>query len=109
MKLETVLAGFMVGMELDSKNGSLSGQALDMMLKLVAPECSHKAWTFHGSYTNYVQERDQALTLFAYKDHRFGCLSRGAGVMLHNFNLLEGFLSINPQINNKLACLVREL
>ena len=36
MKLETVLAGFMVGMELDSKNGSLSGQALDMILKLVA-------------------------------------------------------------------------
>ena len=29
--------------------------------------------------------------------------------MLHNFDILEGFLSINPQINNKLACLVREL
>ena len=32
MKLETIRSGFMVGMELDSKNGSLAGQALDMML-----------------------------------------------------------------------------
>ena len=43
MKLETILSGFMVGMELDSKNGSLAGQALDMMHKLVAPEYRHKS------------------------------------------------------------------
>ena len=42
MKVEQVLSKFMVGMELDSKNGSLAGQAIDMVLKLVAPENSHK-------------------------------------------------------------------
>ena len=52
LKLETLLSKFMVGMELDSKNGSLAGQALDMMLKLVAPEYRHKAWNIYGLFTN---------------------------------------------------------
>ena len=43
-KVETVLSHFMVGMELTSKNSSLAGQALDMILKLVAPEYGHKMW-----------------------------------------------------------------
>ena len=47
MKVETILSKFMVGMELESKHGSLSGQALDMMLKLVAPEYSHKQWNYY--------------------------------------------------------------
>ena len=42
MYLEALLSKFMVGMELDTKNGSLAGQALDMMLKLVAPEYHHR-------------------------------------------------------------------
>ena len=42
MKVEQVLSKFMVGMELDSKNGSLARQVIGMMLKLVAPENSHK-------------------------------------------------------------------
>ena len=46
MKVETVLSKFMVTMELDSKNGSLAGQSLDMMLKLVAPEFAHKVSLF---------------------------------------------------------------
>ena len=44
MKLDTLLSRFMCSMLLDSKNGSLSGQALDMMLKLFAPEYKHKSW-----------------------------------------------------------------
>eukprot|EP00731_Ephydatia_muelleri_P011417 Em0006g311a len=56
MKLETILSGFMV---LDSKNRSLAGQALDMMLKLVAPEYKHKSWNYFGLYTNYL-ERERA-------------------------------------------------
>lgn len=109
MKLETILSKFMVGMELDSKNGSLAGQALDMMLKLVAPEYRHKSWNYHGLYTNYVEQRGLELTLFAYKDHRFGCLSRASAVLLNNLDNLTSFLNVNPQISNKLACLVREL
>ena len=39
-----MLAHFMVDIEADSMHGSFAGQALDMMLKLVAPEYSHKQW-----------------------------------------------------------------
>ena len=109
MKVEQILSKFMVGMELDSKNGSLAGQALDMCLKLVAPEYSHKMWNYYQQFTNYLQQKEVNLTLFAYKDQRFGCLSRAAGVLLFNLPYLEQFLSSNPQINNRLACLVREL
>ena len=109
MGLDKILAGFMVGMELDSKHGSLAGQSLDMILKLVAPEYKHKSWNYHGIFTHYCQERGIPLTLFAYKDHRFGCLSRASVVALVNYEALEGFLAANPQISNKLACLVREL
>ena len=47
--------------------------------------------------------------MFAYKDHRFGCLSRAAAVLLHNYDHLPSFLEENPSINNKLACGVHEL
>jgi hypothetical protein len=109
MKLETVLSQFMVGMELDSKSGSLAGQALDMQLKLVAPEYKHKSWNYHGLYTLYLEQRGVELSLFSYKDARFGLLGRASAVLLHNYNHLEYFLSDHPHISNKLACLVREL
>jgi len=47
--------------------------------------------------------------LFAYKDQRFGCLSRAAGVLLFYFDTLTSFLVLNTQITNRLSCLVREL
>ena len=109
MGLDKVLAGFMVGMDLDSKHGSLAGQSLDMILRLVAPEYKHKSWNYHGTYNHFLQERGLDLTLFSYKDQRFGCLSRASAVCLNNYPHIEGFLSTNPQISNKLACLIREL
>ena len=109
MGLDKVLAGFMVGLELDSKHGSMAGQSLDMMLRLVAPEYKHKSWNYYGTYIHYLQERGLDITLFSYKDHRFGCLSRASAVLLMNYDHIEGFLSTNPQISNKLACLIREL
>ena len=69
-------------MELDSKNGSLAGQALDMMLKLVAPEYRHKAWNYYGLLTQYLGQRDIDLMLFSYKYHWVGCLSRPSAVLL---------------------------
>ena len=81
-------------------------QALDMMLKLVAPEYKHKSWNYFGLY---LEQRELDLTLFSYKDHQFGCLSRAAAVPVNNYEHLAGFLSDNPHISNKLACLVREL
>ena len=109
MGLDKLLSKFMCSMELDSKNCSLAGQALDMMLKLVAPEYRHKAWNYYGLFTQYLEQRGVELTLFAYKDHRFGCLSRASAVLIFNYEHIEGFLSSNPQISNKLACLVHEL
>ncbi len=44
MKMDQVLKGFMVDMEMHSKNTSVAGQALDMCLKLVAPEYLDKQW-----------------------------------------------------------------
>ena len=109
MKIDQVLSKFMVSMELDSKNGSLAGQAMDMCLKLVAPEFSHKQWNYYKQYTSFLLQEQVTISLFSYKDNRFGCLSRAAGVLLHNLPHLDLFLSLNPHINNKLACLVREL
>ena len=87
MGLDKLLSKFMCSMELDSKNGSLAGQALYMMLRLVAPEFKHKIWNYYGPFTSFLEQRGVEQTLFAYKDHRFGCLSRAAAV-LFNLNIL---------------------
>ena len=109
MGLPKLLSKFMCLMELDFKNGSLAGQALDMMLRLVAPEYRHKSWNYYGQFTTYLEQRGIPLTLFAYKDQRFGCLSRASAVLLFNIEHIAGFLATNPHICNKLACLIREL
>ena len=38
MKLEHVVKNFMVDIDMDSKQGSFAGRALDMCLRLIAPE-----------------------------------------------------------------------
>ena len=38
MEAEEVVKTFMVDLDYDTKNYSVAGQALDMMLRLVAPE-----------------------------------------------------------------------
>ena len=45
---------------------------------------------------------------FAYKDQRFGCLSRAAAVLLYIKNYLSQWLEKNPHITNRLACIVRD-
>ena len=109
MKVDQVISKFMVSMDLDSKNGSLAGQALDMCLKLVAPEYGHKSWNYNKEFINFLDQKNIKKTLFCYKDQRFGCLSRASAVLLFNLPHLEQFLASNPQISNRLACLVREL
>ena len=109
MKMEQVLKGFMVDMECHSKNTSVAGQALDMCLKLVAPEYAHKPWNRYNEFLVFLKQRQVSSVLFAYKDNRFGCLSRAAAVLLYNYDHLTDFLKQNPHINNRLACLVREV
>ena len=48
MGLDELLSTFICSMELDSKNGSLAGQSLNMMLLLVCPEFKHKSWNYFG-------------------------------------------------------------
>ncbi|QQP49861.1 Hypothetical protein FKW44_010670 [Caligus rogercresseyi] len=78
MKMEQVLQSFMVDLDVDSKNASVAGQALDMCLKLVAPEYSHKPWNRYREFLLFLEQRQVSSVLFSYKDSRFGCLSRAA-------------------------------
>ena len=66
----------MVAIDVDSKHGSLASQALDMMLKLVAPEYSHKMWNNYTEFIEFLRRNNVDKVLFSYKDKRFGCLSR---------------------------------
>ena len=109
MKLEHIVKNFMVDIDMDSNKGSFAGRALDMCLRLVAPEYSHKPWNYNHLYINYLQQVEADMTLFCYKNQRFGCMSKASGVLLQNLPHLKQFLSIHPNINNKLACLVREV
>ena len=109
MKTEQVLKGFMVDLEIDSKNSSLAGQALDICLKLVAGEYAHKPWNRYKEFQLFMQQRGVSSPLFAYKDSRFGCLSRAAAVLLHIYPHLLDYLDQNPGVNNRLACLAREV
>ena len=109
MKMENILSHFMVDLDFNSKNGSFAGQALDMMLKFVAPEFDHMSWNYYKLFDNFLKDNEISNMLFAYKDHRFGCLSRAAAVLLYNYEWLDLFLQTHPQITNRLACLNRNL
>jgi hypothetical protein len=109
MSLDAILAHFMVEMAPDTKHDSIAGQALDMALKLVAPEYDNKMWNKHRLFVDYLKKNDIDDVLFSYKDKRFGCLSRAAAVLLFYWESLSDFLDINSQITNRLSCLVRDL
>ena len=107
MTLEAIFQNFMVDLDFDSKHGSVAGQALDCMLRLVAPELQHKPWNYYSKFALHLQDNGVQQVLFEYKDSRFGCLSRAAGVMVFLLPWMEDFLDENPQITNRLACIVR--
>ena len=65
MNLETVLAKFMVVIDLDSKHHSLASQALDMGLKLVAPEYVEKPWNYYKQHRCYLESKDVDVSLFS--------------------------------------------
>ena len=108
MKLDKIMAHFMVHIEAESKHNCFAAQALDMMLKLVAPEYSSKTWNYNKAFLDFLVKNGAEKVLFSYKDHRFGCLSRAAGVLLYNYSFLNEYLDTNPQITNRLACLMRD-
>ena len=87
----------------------MAGIALDIMLKLIAPEYSHKMWNYYKEFCLYLDTQEVEKVMFANKDQRFGCLSRAAAVLLFLYEHLANFLTENNHIVNKLACLAREL
>ena len=97
MKMDQVLKGFMIDLhvEINTKNSSLAGQALDMCLKLVVPEYSHKPWNRHKYFIHFLEQRNVSSVLFAY---RFGCLSRAVAVLVYNFDHLVEFLIRTPTL-----------
>lgn len=109
MKMDMLVQGFMVDLDVDSKNSSVAGQSIDMCLRLVAPEYNAKPWNKNKEFLLFLEERGVQAVLFSYKDSRFGCLSRAAAVLLYHWGHLQEFLSLNPSVNNRLACLVREV
>ena len=109
MNLEDITKGFLFDLDYNSENRSVARQSLVMMLRLVAPEYSHKPWNRHKQFMVYLKERDLEGHLFCYKDARFGCLSKAAAVAVYNFENIASFLEDFPDLNNRLACLVREV
>ena len=93
--------GCMVNLEIDSKKFSQAGQALDMCLKLIAPENSHKPWNRHERFHSCFGAEECIQCLFAYTDSRFGCLSRAAAVLIYNFDHLEEFLTYSDECKTK--------
>ncbi|KAI4826915.1 hypothetical protein KUCAC02_030345 [Chaenocephalus aceratus] len=83
MKMEQVLQSFMVDLDVDSKNASVAGQALTCASSI---QCAA-----------FLQRQQVWVSLQA------------AAVLIYHFGHLTEFLSQNPHINNRLACLVREV
>ena len=57
MKMEQVLKSFMVDLEVDSKNASVAGQALDLCIKLVTPEYAHSPWNRYKESLLFFEQR----------------------------------------------------
>ena len=69
-------------MVISSKSSSVAGIALDILLKLVAPEFCHKPWNYHKELCLYFKVQNTEPVKFAHRDQRFGCLNRAATVIL---------------------------
>ena len=99
MKMDELVQGFMVDLDVDSKNGSVAGHSIDMCLRLVAPEYNAKPWNKNKQFLQFLDERGAHEVLFSFKDSRFGCLSRAAAVLLFHWNTRRSsWLSPLPSI-----------
>ena len=55
-----------------------------------------------------MKARGKEIYVFALKDARFACLPRCCAMALYHWDDLEDFLAENLDIDNKLACLIRD-
>ena len=106
--VNNILGGFMVQIEQNSKNGSLAGQFVDCITRLVGLELKHKPWNRGEDFKKYCLENDIEFEMFLYKDERFGCFPKACAVVLYMREAVNDFLSSHPDIDNRLACIVRD-
>ena len=56
MKMDELVQGFMVDLDVDSKNGSVAGHSIDMCLRLVAPEYNAKPWNKNKQFLQFLDD-----------------------------------------------------
>ena len=56
----------------------------------------------------FCLENDVEYEMFLYKDERFGCFPKACSVVLHMREAVNDFLLQHPDIDNRLACMVRD-
>ena len=107
--VENILDSFLVTIEKRSKNGSLAGQFVDCITRLVGKELLHKQWNRAKDFEKWCKEAGDHYKMFLYKDERFGCFPKACAVCIYSRDLLNEFLTSHPDIDNKLACIVRDV
>ena len=61
------------------------------------------------SSRSIARSRGVEYKMFLYKDERFGCFPKACAVCLYSRDILQEFLLGHPDIDNRLACLVRDI
>ena len=107
--IKNIMDGFVVEIEYESKNGSIIVQFVDCMTRLVGMELKHKPWNRGMEFKKYCNEQVCSYKMFLYKDERFGCFPKACAVCLYSRDILQDFLLGHPEIDNRLACLVRDI
>ena len=92
-----------------TKNDSIVGQFVDCITRLVGMELKHKPWNRGEEFKRYCTQQELSYEMFLYKDERFGCFPKACAVCIYSKEILKDFLTINTNIDNRLACLVRDI
>ena len=87
----------------------LAGQFVDCITSLVGEEMKHKPRNRGKDFNKFCEANDVCYEMFLYKDERRGCFPKAASVVIYSRELLNQFLSTHPDIDNRLACIVRDM
>ena len=108
MKMENIFKGFLLKIDVDQKNDSVSLTFVIWIFSLFGLDLIQKPWNYHKDFVTYMKQHHENVHLFHMKDARFGCLSKCAAIVLHHWENFKSFLEANDYITNKLARLVRD-
>ena len=89
-----MLDGFVVQIEFESKNGSIVGQFVDCITRLVGMELKHKPWNRSEEFKRFCIQQGVSYEMFLYKDERFGCFPKACAVCIFSKEILKDFLTI---------------